>query len=35
VLSEAPSEVHTRDDGVSIVIGPDTHLAWVHVREQE
>lgn len=35
VLSEAPSTVRSRDDGVSIVIGPDTHLAWVHVREQE
>lgn len=32
-LSEAPSTVRSRDDGVSIVIGPDTHLAWVHVRE--
>lgn len=35
LLSEAPSTVRSRDDGVSIVIGPDTHLAWVHVREHE
>lgn len=35
LLSEAPSTLHSRDDGVSIVIGPDTHLAWVHVREHE
>ena len=33
-LPEEPSPSPARDDGVSVVIGPDTHLAWVHVREQ-
>ncbi|SEB50244.1 potassium transporter Kef [Microbacterium hydrocarbonoxydans] len=33
-LSEEPSNLPARDDGVSVVIGPDTHLAWVHVQEQ-
>jgi len=31
----APDVDAARDDGVSIVIGPDTHLAWVHVRESQ
>lgn len=35
LLSEQPTTVAPRGDGVSVVIGPDTHLAWVHVREQE
>lgn len=34
LLPERPATVEPRDDGVTIVIGPDTHLAWVHVREQ-
>lgn len=34
LLSERPEAGSARDDGVSVVIGPDTHLAWVHVREQ-
>lgn len=33
-VPEEPSRVPARDDGVSVVIGPDTHLAWVHVQEQ-
>lgn len=34
LLPEAPATAAPHDDGVSIVIGPDTHLAWVHVQEQ-
>jgi len=34
LLSERPSTAEPRDDRVTVVIGPDTHLAWVHVREQ-
>ncbi|WP_241796348.1 potassium transporter Kef [Microbacterium sp. C5A9] len=39
VLAEEPAtalasgERVTVQDGVTVVIGPDTHLAWVHVRE--
>ncbi|WP_247956741.1 potassium transporter Kef [Microbacterium galbinum] len=28
-----PAASAPADDGVSVVIGPDTHLAWVHVRD--
>ncbi|WP_235560781.1 potassium transporter Kef [Microbacterium sp. Leaf320] len=35
LLPERPTTTESSDDGVTIVIGPDTHLAWVHVREQE
>ena len=28
-----PAASTPADDGVSVVIGPDTHLAWVHVRD--
>lgn len=31
--SGEPGPASPVDDGVSIVIGADTHLAWVHVRE--
>lgn len=34
LLPEPPTTAEQRDDGVTVVIGPDTHLAWVHVREQ-
>ncbi|MGN7947345.1 potassium transporter Kef [Microbacterium sp. 22215] len=35
LLPDRPETVAPRDDAVSIVIGPDTHLAWVHVREPQ
>ncbi len=31
--SDEPDPAPPVDDGVSVVIGADTHLAWVHVRE--
>lgn len=31
--SVEPDPAPATDDGVSVVIGPDTHLAWVHVRD--
>ncbi|WP_341955129.1 potassium transporter Kef [Microbacterium sp. LWH13-1.2] len=34
LLPERPKTTEPSGDGVTIVIGPDTHLAWVHVREQ-
>lgn len=34
LLPEQPTTAEPSDDGTTIVIGPDTHLAWVHVREQ-
>lgn len=33
VLAEEPETASAVHDGVTVVIGPDTHLAWVHVRE--
>lgn len=32
-VEPAPEASVTATDGVSVVIGPDTHLAWVHVRD--
>lgn len=34
LLPERPATAEPSADGVTVVIGPDTHLAWVHVREQ-
>jgi hypothetical protein len=33
VEPEAVAAEGGASDGVSVVIGPDTHLAWVHVRD--
>lgn len=32
-LDAEPPAAAPRDDGVTLVIAPDTHLAWLHVRE--
>lgn len=34
LTGEPPLAGDARDDGASIVVAPDTHLAWVHVRER-